>query len=250
MSDEPTKPEQKKNIKPQNTTPKTNVRMKLWNQVCETNPAITKHVAQRGGFTAICAQAQIKQATEIWGPYGTDWGVRSCQYRECHDSSGKLVEVSLDAEFYYPGGMFEIGTDIAFRAGGDTRKKLLTDLTTKALSKLGFNSDIFEGKFDDDRYVADLNEKYGKVDTPAKKVLDDTELPKPNKQQQAVLDAVVEGLAQHNDDASLIVSDKLVAKKLLALKQGKYPSDTSKVSDIIGYLARDIATLTVWPEAA
>ena len=52
--------------------------MELWEQVCTTDPDITKKVNTRGGFTAIDAQAQIKRATELWGPYGSEWGVRDC----------------------------------------------------------------------------------------------------------------------------------------------------------------------------
>lgn len=129
-----------------------NKNMELWNKVCETDPAITKHVNQRGGFTAIDAQAQIKRATELWGPYGGKWGVKNCSYTHIY-SDGKPIEVMLTGVFYFPDGEFEIATDIAFRPGGECCKKLLTDLTTKALSKDGFNSDVFEGKFDGNRYT-------------------------------------------------------------------------------------------------
>ena len=130
--------------------------MDLWNQVCTTDPAVTKHVTQRGGFTAICAQSQIKRATELWGPYGSTWGVRSLTWGEIRDAAGEVVEVTLDAEFFYPHeerASFPISSDAAYKAGTDTRKKLLTDITTKALSKLGFNSDVFEGKLDDNKYT-------------------------------------------------------------------------------------------------
>jgi len=132
----------------------------LWNSVETTDPAMTKHVDQRGGFTAICAQYQIKNATALWGPYGTAWGVYECQYEYLRDKAGDIVEVALLATFHYPCGSFPIGADCAFRVGNDTRKKLLTDATTKALSKLGFNADVFMGKFDDNKYVAEARAKF------------------------------------------------------------------------------------------
>ena len=49
--------------------------MEIWNSNCTTNPAFTKYVKQRGGFTAIDAYYQIRQATELWGPYGASWGL-------------------------------------------------------------------------------------------------------------------------------------------------------------------------------
>jgi len=130
--------------------------MKLWKQVCRTDPAITKKIEYgKRKFTAIDAQAQIKRATEIWGPYGSTWGVRSCKYGQIGNKEDRM-DAMLQAIFYYPEGEFDIATDLKYRVGNDTAKKLLTDLTTKALSKLGFNSDVFEGKFDDDKYVAEL----------------------------------------------------------------------------------------------
>jgi len=42
----------------------------------------------------------------------------------------------------------------------DWAKKIETDVTTKALSKLGFNADIFKGNWDDDKYVQErVNEE-------------------------------------------------------------------------------------------
>ncbi len=137
--------------------------MELWNSVCETDPKKTKPVDQRGGFTAICAQWQFKRATELWGPYGGKWGIQECIYGYVGEPP---IEMWIEAEFYCPAGKFQISSDMKFRAGDDGRKKLLTDITTKALSKLGFNSDVFEGKFDDNKYIEKMNKKYESKDTP------------------------------------------------------------------------------------
>jgi hypothetical protein len=129
-------------------------KMQLWNAVCTTDPAHAKQVDARGGYTAISAQYQFQLATEQFGPYGKGWGVKELRYEFVDPSSKEMV---LDAIFYFPGGEFEIGTDIVYRAGNDSRKKLLTDLTTKALSKLGFNADVFMGKFDDNKYINSIS---------------------------------------------------------------------------------------------
>lgn len=154
--------------------------MKLWNLVCETDPSWTEPV-QLGGrkFTTIDAQRQIKRATELWGPYGLMWGVRHLKWDYISDKDGNILAITLDAEFFYPASMdvvpvdglketvllgaegsFEIGSDMPWKPNGETKKKLLTDVTTKALSKLGFNSDVFEGKFDDNRYVSEMRQKF------------------------------------------------------------------------------------------
>lgn len=140
--------------------------MTLWNAVCETDPATTKHVSQRGGFTAIDAQAQIKRATELWGPYGQGWVITDLAWGEIRDAAGEVKEITLDARFVAGEIAFPISSDHAWRPGDDSRKKLLTDVTTKALSKLGFNSDVFEGKFDDNKYVQEQKKKRTKKAKP------------------------------------------------------------------------------------
>ena len=47
---------------------------RIWDQVSKTDPAHTKKVNQRGGFTAISAHYQIMRATEVFGPVGIGWG--------------------------------------------------------------------------------------------------------------------------------------------------------------------------------
>ena len=128
--------------------------LKLWNEVCTTDPAVTKHVNQRGGFTAICAQSQLKRATEMFGPYGDTWSLSELDWSFSPDNSS----LWLEALFVYPDGSFPISGDMPWKVGNDCFKKLQTDVTTKALSKLGFNSDVFEGKFDDNKYVNERKE--------------------------------------------------------------------------------------------
>lgn len=128
--------------------------MKLWNSVCETDEQFTKKVNQRGGFTAIGAQYQIRMATEQWGPYGGSWGVKNLNYRFIEPFvENEKPGIMLTGAFYYPGGDFEMAVDMPYKSTDDCTKKLLTDLTTKALSKLGFNADVFMGRFDDNKYV-------------------------------------------------------------------------------------------------
>lgn len=147
---------------------KPNEKMELWNQVCETDPKHTKHVSQRGGFTSIDATYQLEQATRLWGPYGDRWGVTGCQW-------GQLVfedklTITLDAQFKYPfaegelPAKFPISADMPFKHGDDHRKKLLTAVTSKALSKLGFGADIYGGKFEDDQYVGEMRMKHAGED--------------------------------------------------------------------------------------
>ena len=135
--------------------------MKLWNSVCETNPEITKRVTQRGGFTAIDSQTQVKRATEMWGSYGFNWGLKDVKFNEFREGD-KIVGLMAYGVFIYPNCLtgFPIAADMPYKPNDDCVKKLQTECISKALSRLGFNSDVFEGKFDDVRYVSEMKKKY------------------------------------------------------------------------------------------
>lgn len=139
----------------------------LWQQVCTTDPTHTKKVSYGRKFTAIDSQYQIQEATKIWGSYGSGWGVRECNYEYIRNGKGEILELILEAVFFYPDGAFQISADCQYKTGNDCRKKILTDLTTKALSKLGFNADVFMGKFDDNKYLSAVKEMYSKPQNPA-----------------------------------------------------------------------------------
>jgi len=164
------------------TTAKKADPMGIWNAVCVTDPANTKHINQRGGFTAIDAYSQILEATRLWGPMGDAWG--PCVDRTTHKVVGGLWICDLYLRFPVSGitrpyskvGCTEDRTGIigpitgakrlAARNGEDedAPKKAFTDALTKALSYLGFNADVFLGKFDDNKYVASLQEKKANTD--------------------------------------------------------------------------------------
>ena len=135
---------------------------KLWDEVCETNPNDTKHVGQRGGFTAIDAYSQIHRATEVFGSIGIGWG-----YAVDWDYNIPGV-VTADLNFWYLLGKTRGEFQVSGACGltgkpsvdSDAKKKALTDGITKALSYLGFNADVFLGKFDDNKYLAEVTEKY------------------------------------------------------------------------------------------
>ncbi len=113
-------------------------------------------------FTSINATYQIMLATKYLGMYGEGWGVDNMEFNVIRDATNKPLLLTLDAQFYYPSGRFQISTEsrIYTKKGelvDDLRKKLLTDITTKALSKIGFNADVFLGMYDDDKYLSNMD---------------------------------------------------------------------------------------------
>jgi len=155
--------------------------LELWNAVEKTDPAHTKNANVRGNkITAIAPQYQIKCATEKFGPYGKSWGFSNIEL-EYLQEKGLAV---FKGDFFYPRSFkdvvedhdiisvarFQIISSIGlYRDNAQTKidddfaKKLETDALTKALSKLGFNADVFMGKFDDSRYVAQMEEEFSDV---------------------------------------------------------------------------------------
>jgi|TARA_R100000049_G_C1955828_1_gene110390 hypothetical protein len=145
---------------------KDNINMTIWDQVCKTDPDHTKRVEVRGGFTAICAYSQIEVATRMFGPMGIGWG-----YTVEYEVTGKLLLAHL--RLWYQHG--ETRSEPIYVVGSSTlsddgHKKACTDALTKALSYLGFNSDIFTGKYDDNKYVQGLRAEKRQAQQEAKPV--------------------------------------------------------------------------------
>jgi len=145
-----------------------------------TDPEYTKKIGGGEKLTSIDATYQMMKATNIFGLYGKGWGLENLRWAITPDENNKPLILSLEAVFFYPDPSpsinteedimgnkksfcaFEISSDILLwtRKGDlvkDARKKLQTDVITKALSRIGFSADVFLGKFDDDKYVKFLD---------------------------------------------------------------------------------------------
>ena len=152
--------------------------MRIWDQVCKTDPANTKEVAYgKRKFTAIDAYSQIKRATELWGPVGHGWGwdiinttfpgetiAIEIRLAWCDDGEDVTRYISAIGQAVLS---HEDKTGKS-KPDADCAKKALTDAITKGLSYLGFNADVFEGKFDDNKYVQQRTKEVakGKVESP------------------------------------------------------------------------------------
>lgn len=140
--------------------------LKLWHRVEKTNPKFTKNANVRGNkITSIAPQYQIMNVTAEFGIYGVTWGFNKLDFDfSLADSFGLVV---LNATFFFPNGSFEIKNSINLwvdnaktKIDSDFAKKIETDTLTKAISKLGFNADIFMGKFDDVKYVDEITKEF------------------------------------------------------------------------------------------
>lgn len=140
--------------------------MDLWDKVCKTDPKHTKK-AKIGGMniTAIAPQYQIMNATREFGPYGIKWGFESIELD--YNLIPVFNLIVFKGTFFCPDGKFQIISSSKMymdrkqeMVDADFAKKIETDALTKALSKLGFNADIFMGRYDDHKYVEEMKQEF------------------------------------------------------------------------------------------
>lgn len=156
-----------------------NNNLALWDEVCGTNPDHTKLVTigQRS-YTTITPMSQAKVATEQFGLYGVGWGLENSKFDWQLKDEGLVLHSA--AFFFTVQGKKEsflihnsaiwktIYKEGNSRIDADFAKKLETNTISKALSKLGFNADVFMGQFDDHDYVNEQRLKAGleAIDAP------------------------------------------------------------------------------------
>lgn len=142
-----------------------NKNLSLWKKVKETDGQFTKKVNQRGGYTSITPQYQIQEATKAFGPYGKGWGFESIDMD--YSAIDAIGLVLVKAVFFYvldgEKNTFPVNNSWPAKQGArvdpDFVKKAETNTMGKALSKLGFNADVFMGQFDDPNYVEEVTNK-------------------------------------------------------------------------------------------
>lgn len=203
----------------------------LWDKVSRTDPKYKKDVTNSGRkYSSIDATSQYLKATEQFGSYGSTWGLKNIDVM--HHTIGETVLANMKAIFYYPGGEFETINSIklAYMTNGyqgkpgylkvddEAYKKLETNTVTKALSRLGFNADVFLGQFEDNNYVQEVN--YAYADVPGKKIDSEkvSEIQKLLKSSNTDLGSLIQNyqvqhLAQLNESQYLDIKQKLGGKK-------------------------------------
>lgn len=206
----------------------------LWAAVCETDPAFTKKFSRSGGFsgTATNATYLAKRATETFGPCGIGWGivvdeeqimqgapilhgdtvighelihkVRITLWYRYNGSNGKVTHFGQTT--FVGKNKYGIFTD------EEAPKKSLTDAMSKALSLLGFASDVHLGLYDDNKYVNDLKEKF--TPTPEEKT--------PDPEARKLLEAAATKEAANKVWASLTDEQKKSCKPIMSQLKAKF----------------------------
>ena len=153
--------------------------LNLWHKVEKTNPKYTKQANVGGNkITSIAPQYQIMNVTEQFGSYGKTWGFKNIELDYTLVPEFNLIV--FKAVFFYPDGEFPTINSIKMfmdnaklKIDDNFAKKLETDTLTKAISKLGFNADIFMGKFEDTRYLAEIKKEFAEPTKVIENISDD-----------------------------------------------------------------------------
>lgn len=152
--------------------------LKLWQTVEKTSPDHVKEItgkAYRGNSPK--PHYVVHKATETFGPCGIGWGfsiveeklldgamldpgfyerIHMARVRVWYEWEGKRGEVEHVGQTVFSGKRKNSGAPFTDE---DAPKKSVTDALIKALSMIGFAGDIFMGRYDDSKYVAELRQE-------------------------------------------------------------------------------------------
>ena len=144
----------------------------LWKAVEKTPPSQTKAITGKSyQGTSPKPHYLIHKATETFGPCGIGWGFTIEDERIEEGAGGERMSIArVRVWFKWDGERGEVehigGTQFSgTRSSGkpftdeDAPKKSVTDALIKALSMIGFAGDIFMGRYDDSKYIAELREE-------------------------------------------------------------------------------------------
>jgi len=150
----------------------------LWDAVERTDPKHCKPITGKSyQGTSPKPHYLIHKATETFGPCGIGWGFTIADERIEEGAGGDRMHIAHVKVWYkWNGERGEVehvgGTQFSgMRASGkpftdeDAPKKSITDALVKALSMIGFAGDIFMGRYDDSKYVAEVRNEFAA--TPA-----------------------------------------------------------------------------------
>lgn len=143
--------------------------LSLWNAVEKTPAGHTKKITGKSyQGTSPKPHYLVHKATETFGPCGIGWGFQIVEERIEEGAGGEKMHLARVRVWYkwreergeveHIGGTQFSGT----RASGkpftdeDAPKKSVTDALVKALSMIGFAGDIFMGRYDDSKYIAEM----------------------------------------------------------------------------------------------
>lgn len=145
----------------------------LWRRAFKTDPSAVKQITgKQYNGNSPRPYWIVERLTDELGPCGIGWGFTILNERFERFSETDSLHVAVVRFWYVLGdkrGEFEqIGQTKAsyttkagaFMLDEDAPKKSVTDALVKCASYLGFAGDIFSGRWDDSKYVAEAREEW------------------------------------------------------------------------------------------
>ncbi|WP_206678109.1 hypothetical protein [Martelella limonii] len=148
----------------------------IWNRFADINPKYTKPISGKAyKGTSPSPQHVIECLTELFGPVGQGFGweviaegfqplgdevLHWCRIRFWHTSRDNTFE-----EYGQTKALMK--TKSGLMSDEDAPKKSQTDAIVKAASHLGIAANIFLGRWDDQKYVADVRKSFEDTDDAA-----------------------------------------------------------------------------------
>lgn len=163
---------------PDNTSAMLDENMRLWSAVERTDPKHTKAITGKPyKGTSPSPYYLVRKATETFGPCGIGWGFGIKDQQMLTGRDGTMIHVATIRVWYIwngqTGEVEHVGQTVfsGKNKNGDFTdedacKKSITDGLVKALSMIGFAGDIFIGRYDDSKYVAELREEHAPPKLP------------------------------------------------------------------------------------
>lgn len=152
--------------------------MSIWNKHADIDPSMTKGITGKDyGGTSPNAHHVIWCLTDLFGPVGQGFGWRVvadaiehfgdtaihwCRIEFWHTDRANTFEAYGQTKMAYmtKGGSGYLKVD------EDAPKKSLTDAITKAAAQIGVASNIFLGRWDDNKYVQGVVDDFAKRNAP------------------------------------------------------------------------------------
>ena len=145
----------------------------LWDRVCVTDPAAVKPITGKQ-YSGNSPKPYwiVERLTDEFGPCGIGWGFQIINERFERFSDTDSLHVAVVRLWYVQDGkrgeLEQIGQTKAsyvtskgsFMLDEDAPKKSVTDALVKCASYLGFAGDIFSGRWDDSKYVAEARAEW------------------------------------------------------------------------------------------
>lgn len=133
-----------------------NKNLALWEKVEKTPTELIQKIDIGEGkeLNTVASINRIKRATEMFGVYGKNWGLKNIKHSEKRIFN-TLILGEIEAIFFYTHNETKVEFEITnctpivsqeekkLKVNYTYRKALETDTITKALSRLGFNADIY-----------------------------------------------------------------------------------------------------------